>query len=178
MTTLMTISLLAVVLGVACWHDVRIQRIPNGLVAAGTAVGVLLALLAEGIGLASSASGFAVGLAALLPFYLLRVMGAGDVKLMATVGAVVGYPAVLGVVLATLIAGGVLAVLWAAATVGIRTLLHNLRTGLCVGMVQVVSGGLPRAADVPVSSARMPYALAIAAGTAAYLAFNHWNKMT
>ena len=46
------------------------------------------------------------GLALLLPLWLLRVMGAGDVKLMAAVGAVVGVPGVLYAVLWSFIFGG------------------------------------------------------------------------
>ena len=79
-------------------------------------------------------------------------------------GAFTGFSGVLGVSLATLAAGGVLALLWAARHAALRTVLRNLRTGLWLGWGQVAAGRLPQAADMPVSAQRMPYAVAITAG--------------
>jgi prepilin peptidase CpaA len=94
----------------ACVTDITAARIPNTLTLAGV-VGGLAAhgLLPQGLGLATSAAGAAAGLAAFLPFFALGGMGGGDVKLMAAVGAWLGWPAIVGAVLAVAIAGGAIA---------------------------------------------------------------------
>jgi prepilin peptidase CpaA len=164
--------LLAGMLSVACWFDARMHRIPNAVVFSGTAIALVLAAMPDGIGAGTAVAGFAVALGVTLPLYLVRVMGAGDVKLIAAVGAFLGYPSALGATLVVFVTGGVLALGWAAATTGVSALFRNLRTGLHFGLGRIVTGSLPRADDLPVTPARMPYALAIAAGTAAYIAIH------
>jgi prepilin peptidase CpaA len=91
--------------------DLRTRRIPNELTAALTGVGVALAITGvSGLTVWGSMAGFAVGLALMMPGHMLGATGAGDVKLMAAVGAVVGPSTVVTAFLLTAIAGGVLAV--------------------------------------------------------------------
>jgi prepilin peptidase CpaA len=91
--------------------DIRTRRIPNELTVALTGVGVALAATGvSGVSLWGSIAGFAIGLALMIPGHLLGATGAGDVKLMAAVGAVVGPSTVVTAFLFTAIAGGVLAV--------------------------------------------------------------------
>ena len=83
--------LLLTVLAVAAATDLFEHRIPNLLTAPALATGLLIHTLTEGhAGMMVALTGMVVGLAALLPFYLLRGMGAGDVKLMAVVGSFLG----------------------------------------------------------------------------------------
>jgi prepilin peptidase CpaA len=90
--------------------DLRTRRIPNELTIALTVVGLSLAALgASGVSLWGSLAGFVVGLALMTPGHLLGATGAGDVKLMAAVGAVVGPSTVVTAFLFTAIAGGILA---------------------------------------------------------------------
>lgn len=104
---LMALLVLAAVL------DVKTGRIPNWLVFGGIvyalAYNAFFPLYPRDIGILFGLAGLAVGLLAFLPLYLLRAMGAGDVKLMALVGAFIGSIATIASVLATLLAGGVLA---------------------------------------------------------------------
>jgi prepilin peptidase CpaA len=99
--------LLALVIGAAA-YDVPFRRIPNWL----TALGVLLGLgmntfLYQGWpGLRVSLTGLAVGFGAYLILYSVRAMGAGDVKLMAAIGAMVGWQDWFGIFIATAIIGG------------------------------------------------------------------------
>lgn len=160
---------LVLMLGAATWHDVRTHRIPNAAVFGGTAAALALAAAPGGIGLSAASAGLGIALVLVLPLYLLRVMGAGDVKLIAAVGAFAGYPGAAWATLMIFVAGGVLALGWAAADQGVGKLLRNLRTGLCLSVGQVLTGSVPRAEDFPTAAGRMPYALAITAGTAAYL---------
>jgi prepilin peptidase CpaA len=170
----------------AAWSDIRSRRIPNILVFPGALIGVLLhALLpqeAGGLGVLGSLTGWSTGLALLLPFYLLRIMGAGDVKLMAMTGAFLGAQATVGALLCVLLAGGVLAlgaalwqgklgVLWRSLNV---MLLGTLAGGAMTGLP--VSGKPDEGAAESVESAgTLPYGVAIAAGTMAYLAMMRWD---
>ena len=100
---------------VATVVDIRTRRIPNDLTA--TMAGLGLGLAATGISgvpLWASIAGFAVGLALMMPGHLLGATGAGDVKLMGAVGAIVGPATVVSAFLFTAVAGGVLAVVVAA----------------------------------------------------------------
>jgi prepilin peptidase CpaA len=100
-----------VVAAVACWFDVRTQRIPNWLTFPAAVVGLLAATMAHGgAGTVSSAGGWAVGLLLFFPLFALKGLGAGDVKLLAALGAWVGTSVVVMVALYTSLAGGVLAV--------------------------------------------------------------------
>src|SRR5690349_20405540 len=90
--------LLLALLGLAVWHDVCARRIPNAIVFPGALAGMLLhALLPAGsglfgtpmgsLGIGSALGGLTIGLAILLPIYAFGLMGAGDAKLLAMVGA-------------------------------------------------------------------------------------------
>ena len=91
--------------------DIKARRIPNPLTAAmaGTGMG-LAASGVSGISLGASIVGFILGLVLMLPGHALGATGAGDVKLMAAVGAIVGPALVVSAFLFTAIAGGVLAI--------------------------------------------------------------------
>jgi prepilin peptidase CpaA len=95
---------------VATVVDIRTRRIPNELTATMAGVGVGLAASgASGVPLWASVLGFVVGLALMMPGHLLGATGAGDVKLMAAVGAIIGPSLVISAFLFTAIAGGLLA---------------------------------------------------------------------
>src|SRR5690606_34687669 len=105
----------------AAWTDWRERRIPNAiclvLLAAGIGwhalvmdgEGLFTSSLAGGLGLSASAIGAFAAFVGLFPLYLLRVLGAGDVKLATAIGAWVGWQALLPWALLVMIVGGVLA---------------------------------------------------------------------
>src|SRR5687767_15970758 len=86
----------------ACVSDLRSRRIPNVVVAALalSGIGYAFATMTPQAALVHALGGSAVGLALWLPFWLVRVLGAGDVKLVAASGAWLG---VAGVVEASLL---------------------------------------------------------------------------
>jgi prepilin peptidase CpaA len=101
-------GLLAAVVSVAGVIDLRTRRIPNILTFPAMAAFVLLHWIMGGTqGLIFSLAGLFAGLSVLIAAYVMKFMGAGDVKLMAAVGACLGVPALLTVFLLTSIAGGV-----------------------------------------------------------------------
>jgi prepilin peptidase CpaA len=157
--------------------DVRSQRIPNRLVWLGLALALATHAARSGIeGLANAGLGFAAGFAILLPMYLMRALGAGDVKLMAMVGAFLGPIGALSAALLTLLAGGVLALVFALQKGELRRLAINVRTMLFGALIDVV---LTRTAVVraPAESiGKLPYAVAIAAGTLAQLALQRAGR--
>ena len=138
--------------------DLRTRRIPNELTAAMTGIGIAMAATGvSGASVAGSFLGFALGLVLMLPGYGLGATGAGDVKLMAAVGAIVGPPLVVTAFFCTAIAGGVLAILVAARR---RRLAATLtRTGRLMG-----SGARHGIQTAPASS-RFAYGPAIAVGS-------------
>src|SRR5947207_746215 len=103
--------------GLACVFDVRSRRIPNLLTFGGAALAVAYSVVSHGFGgLLASVEGWAVGLALFLPMFLLRGMGAGDVKLLACLGAWVGPLQAFWMAIYAMMAGGVLAIVVALAT--------------------------------------------------------------
>lgn len=166
------VAVCLVVLGVAAYYDFRSHRIPNRVVLAGLLSAVALnTLLAAGIGGWSSLAGLGLGLALMLPFYLLRALGAGDVKLIAVVGAFLGPLALLGALLAIGLTGGLLAVAVAWRLGVLRRVLENVRLLFIGVLFKAATGTLPTLDPLPAPTARMPYGVAIALGTVAYLAW-------
>src|SRR5260370_7182149 len=84
------IALAALVI-VAAVFDIRFRRIPNWLVVAGFCSGLALNVFFFRVdGLILALLGAALAFAVYLPFFALRAMGAGDVKLMIAIGAFMG----------------------------------------------------------------------------------------
>ena len=140
--------------------DIRTRRIPNELTAAMAGIGVgLSAAGISGISVWASMLGFALGLALMMPGHVLGATGAGDVKLMAAVGAIVGPAQVVTAFLFTAVAGGVLAVVVAARR---RRLSATL-----AGTGRLVAGSAETRAQLrsaPAAS-RFAYGPAIAVGS-------------
>jgi len=107
--------------------------------------------------------------------YFLRALGAGDVKLMAMVGAFVGPQLIIGATLATLIAGGIMAVIATLWKKEFWKLVENLKVMFLGSMTRFAAGQLPLPEQPVASVGKLPYALAIAAGTLGYLA---WARYT
>ncbi|MEN6536846.1 MAG: A24 family peptidase [Bryobacteraceae bacterium] len=103
---------LAVVAILAAVYDYRFRRIPNWLTLSGVLLGLGLNSFLFGWGGLRTA-GLGLGLAFLVyfPLYLLRGMGAGDVKLMGAVGSLVGAANWFGIFIISNILGGVIAII-------------------------------------------------------------------
>ena len=158
--------LLVLFVALAAAHDLRELRIPNRLIALGLAAALVQQLAAgpPAPALAAYFGGALLGAAVFLPLYLARGMAAGDVKLMAMVGAFAGPAQTLRIALATMIAGGLLALATAAASGQLRSMLIRAWRILRLALLRLAGAELapePAAASI----GGMPYGLAIAAGT-------------
>jgi prepilin peptidase CpaA len=111
----------------ACVTDVRTRRIPNVLTFGAAAAAIAAHGWLEGVeGLSTSVAGWLVGAMLFFPLFALRGMGAGDVKLLAAIGAWLGpWPTVM-VAFYTTLAGGVMAVAVALHAGYLRQALRNL----------------------------------------------------
>ena len=140
--------------------DIRTRRIPNALTATMAGVGFGLAASGlSGVSVLASVAGFALGFALMLPGHALGATGAGDVKLMAAVGAMVGPATVLTAFAFSAIAGGVLAL-----TIAIRR--RRLGATLAgTGKLIVVPTGAKQQIQSATASSRFAYGPAIAIGS-------------
>ncbi len=180
MLAVSVIALLSGLLLCASWRDVQANKIPNKLVFSGALLGLILnSVMPEGfgftsqlpgaIGFTSSLIGLGVGLALLLPFYMLRTLGAGDVKLMAMVGAFVGANPILNIILFTLLIGGVLAIVIALKQGVVQPMLGNLKHMAWGSYFKLSMSEMPTMEGMPKTASKMPYAIAISAGTFVYI---------
>jgi len=144
--------------------DARTRTIPNALVAAGALAGCLLNGWTSGTaGLTRAAVGCLAGFCVFLPFFLLRGMGGGDVKLMAALGSCLGPLPILQTALAASVAGAVMAIV-----VAIR---HGVLARTMRGAGHLLGSWVTRgprvshelSLDNP-STLKIPYALPIAFG--------------
>jgi prepilin peptidase CpaA len=172
--TIATACLIAFLVAVVV-SDLRSRRIPNLLTVPAAAVGLAINFTAAGgSGALASAAGLCVGLAAFLPFFIVRGFGAGDVKAMAAVGAFLGPKGALLAALSTLIAGALCGVLFVAAIGGypaVQSVLRRCALRVCM----VFATGQAASIEPPPGDAalrRFPYGVAIACGTIASLSWS------
>jgi prepilin peptidase CpaA len=167
-----TIVLLALVV-IAGVIDYRSYRIPNWLTFGGALVGLVSSTLVAGQpldGFLWALAGLAAGFAVLIPLYALHVMGAGDVKLMAAVGAFLGFPGILYAVLFTFIAGGLTALAFAIAHKASRRMADNVGAIAWSMTLAAITGTSPTASLKQAGSiGKLPYAISIGIGTIAYM---------
>ena len=154
-----------IVLAVATFTDLRSRRIPNWLVLPFMAIGIAVSGWAHGWrGVEHSLGGLVLGglLFGILAF--MGGMGMGDVKLCAAIGAWIWSSQLVVALVLTGIAGGVMAVCWAAFGGFLGDLFRN--TGSLISGVKE-RGLRPHpelVLDNPLAR-KMPYAPAIAIGT-------------
>jgi len=157
----------------AAISDYRVHRIPNWLVLSGAVFGVICnTTLAPSpyAHILFPFAGFAVGLLLFLPLYLVRAMGAGDVKLLAMVGAFLGPGDTFRASLASMIVGGVLSILFVLMHGTARRIFHNLGSFFQLSLLSVTSGSKRNhRIEADVSAGKLPYGVAIAIGTIGYL---------
>ena len=156
-------TLLLLLVAAAAINDLSSRRIPNRLLLGGLAGALVLHAVSPNPGeaLLACLGGAITGLLIFVPFYLVRGMAAGDVKMMATVGAFTGPAAALHIAVLAWCAGGAMALGIIIYRGRVRLALANLW-----GILKPALLRLPPLPTAPRESAgSMPYGVAIAAGT-------------
>jgi prepilin peptidase CpaA len=168
-------GVLVALLIVAGVIDYRTYRIPNWLTLSGAVFGLLYSTLASTVhqGFWWSLGGLALGFLMMLPMYALKVMGAGDVKLMAMVGTFLGYTGTPLAILCTFIAGGVAALGFASCRRVLGRMLVNIKDIASTATFSIFGGMQPNIGMAPGTSiGRLPYGVSIAVGTIGYVLAN------
>jgi prepilin peptidase CpaA len=154
---------LVVVLTLAAAFDLKEQRIPNALTLPVMAFSIIYFIYLNGLdGFLHSTGGLLLGLALLLPVYIIGGMGAGDVKLMGAVGSVLGPQGVFVAFLYSAIAGGAYALFILARSKALS------RTACRYGLMLKGYLGTGQLMYVPPDEVKLPplcYGLAISLGT-------------
>ena len=163
-TTIVPATAIAIAL-CATVTDIRSRRIPNVLTFGAAAAALVFHTVTSGAsGAAASAGGWLAGAALFMPFFLLGGMGAGDVKLLAAVGAWLGAGNALWVAIFTSLAGGVMAVILAALRGYLAAAFRNIGN-LVVFWWLTGPRPMPDMTLERSAGPRLAYALPIFAGT-------------
>jgi prepilin peptidase CpaA len=156
--------------------DLAMRKIPNALILSGLLLALILHLLAgqPWAPVTQWLAGCLAGFFLFLPLYLLRGMAAGDVKLMAMVGAFSGPLAALRIAVLSYLIGGVLALLLLLLSGRWRDSRRNLAQ-ICKPMLLRMLGVplLPVPLPPSASVGGIPYGVAIALGTIGVVAWTH-----
>jgi prepilin peptidase CpaA len=168
-----TSSLVALLLA-AAFSDIQTRRIPNRLILLGfiTSFGIQIFFGGDGR-FFSWTLGLLSGLGLFMPLYFFRAMGAGDVKLMAMVGAFLGPTSILGAALTILLAGGILALFVALWRGSLSRTITNVRSMLLHTLLKTIQGNGAHIEVNPSSAGNLPYGVAIAVGTFIHLFLAH-----
>ncbi len=157
--------LVTIWLGVLSWCDCRYRRLPNCLTLPGVIVFPAMYFCLSGWnGMLYSFVGGLIGGAFLLLPYLLRGAGAGDVKMLLSVGCLSGFPGILLTLVITSIAGLILgAVMIFCEKTDPARIKHFLRC--CVDIRYDRAAGKAALPEKKNEKVRIPYGVAIALGT-------------
>ena len=118
------------------YHDVRYRRIPNPFVLATLVSGLTMNFALGGLqGGLSSIGGCVLAFTLMFMLHVFGAMGAGDVKLFAAIGSVLGAHLVLPTFVVVVLTGGLLALVVMFRSGAVRTTLHRV--------LQILVGLLP-----------------------------------
>ena len=114
--------------------DLRSRRVPNWLTFGAATFGIAMATVRlDSVGVAGAFEGLLVGLLLMLPGHVIGKTGAGDVKLLAALGTLLGPKAIVMAFLYSAVAGGALAVLVAIQRRRLRETLEGTAALVCTG---------------------------------------------
>ena len=156
-------TLLAVI-GLASFFDIKERRVPNWVILFGLSTGIVLAAFQGNTQLILSIIGFAIAIVALLIPFALGWMGAGDVKLFAAVGSLIGYTPLPRVFFYSCITAGVTALL--AVVIGkVKQVSFKILWSDCKFTFLTMRIGLSKSMRLESGAYSVPWGVAIGAGT-------------
>jgi prepilin peptidase CpaA len=155
---------LVLTVGLAALFDIRERRIPNWIILFGLIAGLVLGAFQSGTQFILNVSGFVAGIVALMIPFAFRWMGAGDVKLFAVMGALVGYKPLPRVFFYSCIVAGMLALV-AMALGQARQISFKHFWIDCKFMFLSLPAGVPNGTLRDSGVYSVPWGVAIGAGT-------------
>lgn len=159
---------------VAGWTDSRSRRIPNWLTVPAALIGIgVNSLLGGWDGLRSSLLGAAVGLALLLPFVLLRSLGAGDWKFAGALGTFVGRTVLVDLLLVSVFVAGIMALALVIYKGRLRQTARNI-VHILISLLTFRLPGSHVSLDNP-ESLKVPYGVALSATVVLYGLAHVWG---
>jgi prepilin peptidase CpaA len=159
---------------VAGYTDYRWRRIPNWLTVSGFWLGIAVNSMARGWpGAKDSLLGAGLGLLILLPFVLVRSLGAGDWKLIGALGAFLGPQHLITVLFATLLIAGVMALILVIWRKRVRQTFRNMGRMLAA-MATLHLPGQEVSLDNP-QSLKIPFGVAVAVAVVLDVAGHFWG---
>jgi prepilin peptidase CpaA len=159
----------------AGYIDGRTHRIPNWLTVSGFLAGIFLhGLLSGWSGVVVALEGAGLGLAILLPLVWLRALGAGDGKLMAALGAVVGPQMLCFVLFASVLVAGLMAAFLAVRAGRVRETFHNIGL-ILMGFLTFGFKAHPEISLDNPDALKLPFGVAAAVGTLICFVAAHWH---
>jgi len=167
------IAILVTLVLIAALYDVRFRLIPNWLTGIGILSGLAMnTFLYQGWpGLKLSLIGFAIAFAVNFVMYLLHFRGAGDVKLMAAIGAMVGWQDWFAIFLFSAIVGGVISLILIVLKKRAKKTLFNV--GFMLNELKSGRAAYMKREELDVKSdkaLRLPAGAVIAIGVVFFLA--------
>jgi prepilin peptidase CpaA len=163
-----------VVASVAGWTDWRSRRIPNWLTVTGALAGIAVNTRLGGLsGLKTSLLGMALGLGLLLPFVLLRSLGAGDWKLAGALGAIVGPGLLLDLLIISIFVAGFMAFVLIIYKKRFKQSIRNIGRMLAA-VVSLHMPGPEVSLDNP-QSLKVPYGVALTLATLLFRISKFWG---
>jgi len=172
-------GVLLLLLVAAAVSDYRTFKIPNWLTGSGTLFALAYNSIVHPAMHADwtwAPAGMLLGFGAMVPMYALRVMGAGDVKLMAMVGAFLGAAATVTALLFCVATAGIAALAYALRHRVLARMLANAGSMLRSMLWCAVASGHPQVPPAALPSVgKLAYGVSIAIGTAAYLVAQQLN---
>ena len=162
------IALLIPLAIIITYYDVRYRRIPNAFVLATLMSGLIVNSIYGGLnGMLASLGGCAIAFILMFILHVFGAMGAGDVKLFAAVGSLVGAHLVLPTFLVVILTGGALALLLMLHTGAVRATMQRVLM-ILVGLLP--GWEMPRFAVPADRRQTIPYGVAITFGSLISLA--------
>ena len=159
---------------IAGWTDWRSRRIPNWLTVPALLLGIAANSLALGwSGAKESLLGAGLGLGLLLPFVLIRSLGGGDWKLVGALGAFLGPPRLIAVLVVTIFVAGAMAVGLVVWKKRVGRTLRNLGRMLAALFTLHLPG--PEVSLDNPESLKVPFGVAVAVAVVLYTVRQVWG---
>ena len=166
-------GVLFVLLVAAAISDYRTYQIPNWLTFGGIAFGLIYNSIVPfylNQGFLWALGGLVVGFLIMLPCYVLRIMGAGDVKLMGMVGSLLGLTNTLHAALYSFIAAGITALVFSLYKKALVRMLGNVKDITQMMIYSIIGGFRPEVQiETSQSVGKLPFGVCISIGTIAFV---------